>query len=110
VTDTVEGFIAAATTAGLPPGIELQLGSGVETSIRDVLIKVGDLLGKRLCVETEDKRIRPAASEVDRLLCDPSETTRLLGWKARVPFEDGLRRVIECAISLAPDHAHAYML
>jgi len=110
VADTVEGFIAAAVIPDLPPGIELQLGSGVETSIRDVVIKVGDLLGKRLRVETDDKRIRPAASEVGRLLCDPSETTRLLGWKAGVPLEDGLRHTIKWVTSRVPENSHSYIL
>jgi dTDP-glucose 4,6-dehydratase len=110
VADTVEGFVAAATTPDLPPGIELQLGSGVETSIRDVVIKVGDLLGKQLRVETEDKRIRPAASEVGRLLCDPSETMRLLGWKAGVPLEDGLRHTIKWTTSRVPENSHSYIL
>jgi len=110
VMDTVEGFVAAATTPELPPGIELQLGSGVETSIRDVVVKVGDLLGKRLQVETEDRRIRPAASEVDRLLCDPSETERLLGWKAEVTIEDGLRRVLQWTRARVPENSHTYML
>jgi len=110
VADTVAGFLAAAATPDLPPGVELQLGSGIETSIRDVVIKVGDLLGKRLRVETEDKRVRPAASEVDRLLCDPSETSRLLGWEAGVPLEDGLRQIIKWSMSRAPENAHSYIL
>ncbi len=95
VTDTVQGFIEAAVAPQLPPGIELQLGSGVETSIRDVVANVGELLGKTLRIQTEDKRVRPAASEVDRLLCDPSEARRLLQWQATVALGDGLRNVIQ---------------
>lgn len=110
VTDTVQGFIAAAVAPGLKPGSELQLGSGVETSIRDVVCKAGELLGKTLRVETEDQRVRPAASEVDRLVCDPSEARRLLGWEARVALEDGLRTVIRWASAHTGEIAHAYVV
>ena len=110
VADTVAGFMAAATTPDLTPGLELQLGSGIETAIRDVVIKVGDLLGKRLRVKTEDKRIRPPASEVDRLLCDPSETTHRTGWEARVSLENGLRQTINWSMSRIPSDSHSYVL
>ena len=95
VTDTVAGFIAAATTPGLPNGFDVQIGTGVETSIGDVVRQTGKILGKSLHVETEDQRIRPSASEVDRLVCDPREAERLLHWHPAVSLEDGLRKLID---------------
>ena len=94
VTDTAEGFVAAAT-ADLAPGTQLQVGTGTETSIGNVVTIVGELLDKKLTVMQEDQRIRPAASEVDRLLCDPSEAHTQLGWKHQVDIRDGLRHVID---------------
>ena len=39
--------------------------------------------------------MRPAASEVNRLLADNSKIRRLTGWRPRVPFRDGLARTAE---------------
>ncbi|HUU44305.1 MAG TPA: SDR family NAD(P)-dependent oxidoreductase [Acidobacteriota bacterium] len=94
VGDTVAGFIAAGTTADLPPGIELQLGTGVETSIRDLVGLVGDVVGRSLTIVTEEKRIRPEASEVDRLLCDASVASERLDWSPRVSLRDGVAQVV----------------
>ncbi len=95
VTDTAQGFIAAATAADCPHGLGVQIGTGVETSIGDVVRLTGEILSKSLHVVTEDKRVRPAASEVDRLVCDPSDAARLLHWQPAVSFENGLRQLIE---------------
>ena len=95
VDDTVSGFVAAATAPDLPIGIELQLGTGVESSIAELITVVGELIGHELNVVTDDDRIRPPQSEVDRLLCDFSEVQQLLGWSPTVSLRDGLRHVID---------------
>lgn len=95
VTDTADGFIAAATAPDLPNGLEVQIGTGVETSIGEIVRLTGEILGRKLTVVTDDKRVRPSASEVDRLLCDPTEAHQRLNWQANVKFADGLRSVIE---------------
>ena len=38
--------------------------------------------------------MRPKASEVARLLCDRSLAEQRLGWRPRVPLEEGLRRTL----------------
>jgi len=48
------------------------------------------LIGKPARIESEEKRIRPGASEVDRLLADNSLAQKLLGWQPGVSLEDGL--------------------
>lgn len=93
VEDTVSAFVAAAT-ADLTPGTELHVGTGREISIGDVVARVGKALGKSLKVESEDRRVRPEASEVERLICDYSTAKQLMGWSPRVSFDDGLREVI----------------
>ncbi|WP_204249248.1 hypothetical protein [Frondihabitans sp. PAMC 28766] len=40
---------------------------------------------------TDASRLRPAASEVDRLLSDNSLARDLTGWQPDVSLEDGLR-------------------
>jgi nucleoside-diphosphate-sugar epimerase len=37
-------------------------------------------------------RVRPAGSEVDRLLCDNTRAREWAGWRPEVSLEEGLRR------------------
>ena len=44
---------------------------------------------------TQDERVRPEASEVMRLLSDPSQALAELGWAPQVSLEEGLRQTAE---------------
>jgi nucleoside-diphosphate-sugar epimerase len=46
-------------------------------------------------VVTDEDRLRPAGSEVDRLLCDHRLATELCGWTPQVSLEDGLGATVE---------------
>lgn len=94
VGDTVNAFIATAT-ANLDPGTELHVGTGREASIADVVALTGSILGRSLRIVTEDQRVRPNTSEVERLVCDFSVAEQLIGWRPRISFDAGLRRVID---------------
>ncbi|MFZ3015332.1 MAG: SDR family NAD(P)-dependent oxidoreductase [Nitrospira sp.] len=93
VADTVAGMIAAATADDVI-GEEINLGSDSEVSSGEVVRLVGALLNRELKVETQSDRIRPAASEVQRLRSDNSKAATRLGWKPAMSFEEGLRNVI----------------
>ncbi len=110
VTDTAHGFIAAATAPNLAPGTEIQIGTGVETSVQDIVGRVGRLLDKQLRIVIDDRRIRPAASEVERLVCDAEDAKRLLNWLPSVSLDDGLQRVIEWTRHHVPADAGVYSL
>ena len=45
--------------------------------------------------ETEERRLRPAASEVERLCCDAERLRQATGWVPRVGLDEGLRRTWE---------------
>jgi NAD dependent epimerase/dehydratase len=94
VSDTVEGFIAAAATPGLE-GATMQLGTGYDVSIGDLVEMVGEVLGKDLKVELEEQRVRPALSEVERLISSPERAKQLTGWEPRVELREGLTRTID---------------
>jgi dTDP-glucose 4,6-dehydratase len=94
VDDTVSAFCAAGLAEKLS-GRTVHFGTGRETSIGQVAEIVCKLSGRELPVELDDVRVRPAASEVDRLLCDPTVFRRLTGWLAEVTIEDGLQRVYD---------------
>lgn len=94
VEDTARGFVAVAA-ADAAVGQVVNVGSGVEVRIGDVVTKVGEIVGRRLDVAEDDRRMRPTSSEVSRLLSDNSKAARLAGWKVEVSLDEGLRRTCE---------------
>lgn len=94
VPDIVEGFIAIAETPATI-GKTLNIGSGVETSIRELTEVIFNLIGTESPVEIEEQRLRPEASEVDRLCASSLLLNQLTGWKSTVPLRDGLAQTIE---------------
>ena len=94
VSDTAAGFIAAAA-AGEVVGRTLQLGTGVDVSVAELVEIVGEILGRELTVEVDSKRLRPPASEVQQLKSDPRLAIELTGWKAQVDLREGLARTID---------------
>ncbi len=94
VANTVEGFVLAASTPAAI-GQTINLGSGREISIGDLVQLIAHLMDKSMRIENEEVRMRPAGSEVERLLADNRFARELLGWEPLVGLEDGLRRTIE---------------
>ena len=94
VDDTVDAFIKAGQTDGID-GETFNLGSGSEISIRDLAAHIFDLIGTTPEVEVDDERIRPALSEVQRLLADNSKARQVLAWSPQVDLREGLSRTIQ---------------
>ncbi len=94
VDDTVDGFVRAASVDAAI-GRTVQLGTGREISIGDLVALIGRTMGVNIAVEIDSERMRPGASEVDRLLSDPTLARSLLGWSPTVDLETGLTRTIE---------------
>lgn len=93
VGNTVNGFLAAAQHPAAV-GQVINVGSGREISIGDLARLIIDLLGSKSEVVEDTQRLRPANSEVERLLCANDKARELLGWTPRVNLEEGLRRTI----------------
>jgi dTDP-glucose 4,6-dehydratase len=93
VTDTADGFVRAATADAV--GQVVQLGTGSEISIGDVAKAIADVVGTPLRLESDETRLRPASSEVLRLVSDASRARAVLGWTPRVSLSDGLRKTVE---------------
>ncbi len=94
VTDTASGFIALAE-ADDAVGRDVNLGVGEEISIGDLTAAIMEAVGRTVPIDTDDERLRPPASEVERLLSDNTLATRLSGWGPRVPLAEGLKRTVE---------------
>jgi len=94
VLDTVEGFIRLAETEGIDAKT-VHIGSGVEISISDLAQRIIRLIGRDVPVRSDDARVRPERSEVERLVADTSRAQAELGWRPRVSLDEGLRRTID---------------
>jgi dTDP-glucose 4,6-dehydratase len=94
VSDTVAGFLCAGESEKAT-GAEINLGTGQEISIGDLARKIGHLLGRDVVVRQAEERVRPAGSEVERLLSNNKMAQDLLGWRPRTSLEEGLRRTVE---------------
>jgi dTDP-glucose 4,6-dehydratase len=94
VSDTVDGFLRAAAAEGVV-GKEVNLGTGVMVSIRDLVERISSLIGRELKIIEETDRRRPDKSEVMRLQASTKKALDLLNWQPRVPLDDGLRITID---------------
>lgn len=94
VEDTVAGFLGAARRDGIE-GEVIQLASGREVSIGRLADLCMDVVGHRVPLVTEEVRLRPPDSEVERLVGDASKARNLLGWMPRVTLEEGLARTAD---------------
>jgi nucleoside-diphosphate-sugar epimerase len=95
VDDTAAGFVAVAESGDEIVGRTVQLGTGTDVSIGELVEMVGQALGKRLDVEEDPDRVRPPKSEVERLISSPALAAELAGWTPSVSLGEGLSRTIE---------------
>jgi dTDP-glucose 4,6-dehydratase len=93
VADTAAGLVRCATAAGVE-GDELNLGTGEERSIADVVAGVCAIVGREPDVVEMEERLRPELSEVERLVADVSRARSRLGWTSQTPFAEGLERTV----------------
>ncbi len=91
VDDTVAGFLAVAG-CDRALGEVVNIGSGREISIGDLVALLISITGSAATVVTDPDRLRPEGSEVERLLCDNRRAREWAGWEPEVTLEDGLAR------------------
>lgn len=91
VTDTVAGFIAVAESEH-SVGEFINVGSNYEISIGDTVAMIADIMNVKIEIETDDVRLRPDKSEVERLLADNQKALALAGWQPKYADKDGLKR------------------
>ena len=94
VEDTCRGLLLIAEN-NQTIGETINIGSNFEISILDTLEIIKDLMDSDVNFITDNKRVRPKKSEVNRLWCDNTKIKKLTGYKSRVGIEEGLQRTIE---------------
>jgi len=94
VADTVDAFVRIA---GCPEAVGqvIHIGSGREISIGDLARKILAEVGRDVPLVSQEERVRPRGSEVERLLADNTRARDLLGWEPRHSLEEGLRLTID---------------
>jgi len=91
VQDTVAGFIAAMTSdQGL--GEVVNFGSNFEISIGDTVQLIAEVMNTEIEIITDENRLRPENSEVERLWADNTKAKQLFGWKPRYGGREGFKQ------------------
>lgn len=94
VEDTVSGFLVAARTDKII-GETVNLGTGTDISIGDLAKQIALMMNKDIEIGEDPQRLRPAKSEVERLLSNPDKMKRLTGWEAKTSLAEGLKKTIQ---------------
>lgn len=94
VKDTASAFIAiAGCDAAL--GRSVNVGRGEDLTIGELVEKIGRLMGVAIEVQTDQQRVRPAKSEVGRLLAGTKLAQELFAWKSAYSLDEGLQATID---------------
>ena len=98
VADTCAAFLAvAASHAAL--GQVINAASQFEISIGDTAALISEVMNASVEILADEQRLRPEASEVNRLFGDNTRLRELTGWQplygGREGFRRGLQRTVE---------------
>jgi dTDP-glucose 4,6-dehydratase len=91
VKDTVAGFIAALNAdTGL--GEVVNLGSNYEISVGETAQLIAEAMNAEIEIVTDEMRLRPEKSEVERLWADNAKAFELFGWRPAYGGREGFKR------------------
>jgi UDP-glucose 4-epimerase len=94
--DVVEALVAAATARDIDEQI-INIGSGRETSINDLVRAVERVTGRR----AQLLNVRAEGGGVHRLVADLAKASHCLGYQPRIDLETGLRLFLERGVHRA---------
>jgi NAD dependent epimerase/dehydratase len=94
IDDTVAGFLAVAQCERAV-GEVVNVGSGTEITIGDLVEMLFEITGRKARVLTEPERVRPQDSEVERLVADITRAREWANYEPRTSLEEGLRTTSE---------------
>ena len=102
VADTVEGFIAVAES-DKSAGEVINIGSNYEISIGDTVRMIAEVMGTDVEIETDEVRLRPEKSEVERLWADNAKAADLIGCIPQYAGLEALKRGLAKTAELFSD-------
>lgn len=94
VKDTANGFIEIAKSEKTI-GHEINIATQQEISIKDLAQSLIDAINPRAKIVSDDVRLRPEKSEVERLLGSSEKIRSMTNWKPEYTLQEGLKKTIE---------------
>ena len=94
VKDTAKGFLEIALADGLFGEIT-NIGMSEEITIGNLVQLISNLIGEKIEIISEEQRIRPDKSEVERLFCNNTKIKENTAWQADYTLEKGLIETID---------------
>jgi len=91
VSDTVRGF-TAALESDKAVGEVINVGSNFEISIGATAFAIAEVMGAEIEILTDDQRLRPEKSEVERLWASNSKAKEILNWEPNYGGLEGFKR------------------
>jgi NAD dependent epimerase/dehydratase len=98
IDDTVDAFISTIKAKNII-GEVINIGTGRETSIKDLLKTVGEITKSKKVIKQEKIRVRNKATEVDRLCASNLKAKKLLKWRPRFHTKSGFVEGLKMTIS-----------
>ena len=105
VSDTVNGFIAALKS-DQSVGEVINIGSNFEISIGDTARTIAEVMGVEIEILTDEKRLRPEKSEVERLWASNEKARKLLGWQPKYGGLEGFFQGLTETVAWFSEPAH----
>ena len=91
VQDTVAGFISVLNSDnGL--GEVVNFGSNFEISVGDTAYLIAKIMNVEIEIITDEVRLRPENSEVERLWADNSKAKQMFGWQPNYSGREGFKK------------------
>jgi dTDP-glucose 4,6-dehydratase len=101
----VAGFIAALESdAGI--GEVINIGSNFEISIGNTAKAIAEVMSVELDIITDEQRLRPESSEVERLWASNDKARKILGWQPQFGGLEGFKRGLVQTVDWFRNPAH----
>lgn len=98
IDDTTDAFLCALNKKK-DIGEIINIGSGFEVSIKELVRKISKIIGYRIDIKKDFKRVRPKKSEVNRLFANNKKAKKILNWSPKLSkksdFENSLKKTVE---------------
>ena len=94
IADVVDAYLAVAEALDRPEvaGEAFNFASGAQVRVLEMVKAIAKLMGGQL---PEPRVLNVAKNEIKEQRLSTDKAKRVLGWKPRVPLDDGLRSTIE---------------
>ncbi len=94
VKDTVNGFVEIAKSDSLI-GHEVNIATNSEITVGDLAQNLINIINPNAKIVSDDIRLRPEKSEVERLFGSNEKILQHTNWKQKYSLEEGLKETIE---------------